>query len=319
MVVWSVTGDAVKLYSNEACSPPTITGIVDAGTVYMKAVAYGTATVRVSSYTDATKYAECTVTVPYPLSETDGITANTAPKIADKPVTFSRTFSTTGKASTICLPLDIDATQAAAAGTFYTFVSIEYDDDGGVWTATMKEANAASPLTANTPYLFLPSTTEVKFAGTAASTISAGSVENGDGWLFQGTYSRLTYGDDPFNGNVYGFAAKIYNGDDYTVNPGDFVMAMTGASVPPFRCFLTYNDGEKFSGNRSMCAEEMPNRIAVRLVGLNGQTTAIGSMDAKTGEVTLGDEWYTLDGRKIQGQPSKKGIYVHKGKKVVNK
>jgi hypothetical protein len=31
------------------------------------------------------------------------------------------------------------------------------------------------------------------------------------------------------------------------------------------------------------------------------------------------DEWYTLDGRKLNDKPSQKGIYIHGGKKVVVK
>jgi hypothetical protein len=30
-------------------------------------------------------------------------------------------------------------------------------------------------------------------------------------------------------------------------------------------------------------------------------------------------EWYSLDGRQIQGRPTQKGIYVKKGRKVVIK
>ena len=29
-----------------------------------------------------------------------------------------------------------------------------------------------------------------------------------------------------------------------------------------------------------------------------------------------GDEWYTIDGRKLQGEPKQNGIYIYKGKKV---
>ena len=29
------------------------------------------------------------------------------------------------------------------------------------------------------------------------------------------------------------------------------------------------------------------------------------------------DAWYTLDGRKLNGQPTKKGVYIHNGKTVI--
>ena len=31
------------------------------------------------------------------------------------------------------------------------------------------------------------------------------------------------------------------------------------------------------------------------------------------------DAWYSLDGRKLDGQPTKKGVYVNNGRKVVMK
>jgi hypothetical protein len=31
------------------------------------------------------------------------------------------------------------------------------------------------------------------------------------------------------------------------------------------------------------------------------------------------DAWYTLDGRRLDGQPTAKGLYIHGGKKVIVK
>jgi len=36
-------------------------------------------------------------------------------------------------------------------------------------------------------------------------------------------------------------------------------------------------------------------------------------------ETTVNDRWYSLDGRELQGQPTRKGIYINNGKKVVVK
>lgn len=30
-------------------------------------------------------------------------------------------------------------------------------------------------------------------------------------------------------------------------------------------------------------------------------------------------DWYSFDGRKLNGEPTKKGIYIYKGKKVIKK
>ena len=58
--------------------------------------------------------------------------------------------------------------------------------------------------------------------------------------------------------------------------------------------------------------------IKVRLIGANGEITAIGTLHTQTGEVEL-DGWYTLDGTRLSGQPTRKGIYVNNGKKVIIK
>jgi hypothetical protein len=66
--------------------------------------------------------------------------------------------------------------------------------------------------------------------------------------------------------------------------------------------------------------EELPQSITVKLVSACGETTAIGTLDTTTGEVTFDSEaWYTLDGVPLSGKPSTKGIYINNGKKVVIK
>ena len=54
------------------------------------------------------------------------------------------------------------------------------------------------------------------------------------------------------------------------------------------------------------------------------ETTGIVEMRNEEGEmINVNDEmrnaWFTLDGRKLDGKPTKKGMYIHKGSKVVIK
>jgi len=64
-VRWSVTvgSDKVALYSDAECNTPLSTGAVAAGPIYVKAIADGTATIKVSCGANPAKYAECEVTV----------------------------------------------------------------------------------------------------------------------------------------------------------------------------------------------------------------------------------------------------------------
>jgi hypothetical protein len=54
--------------------------------------------------------------------------------------------------------------------------------------------------------------------------------------------------------------------------------------------------------------------MRVMLVGLNGNITEIGSIKVEYEEK---GEWYTLDGRRLTGKPTMKGMYIHNGKAVV--
>ena len=52
----------------------------------------------------------------------------------------------------------------------------------------------------------------------------------------------------------------------------------------------------------------------------DGDVTAIGTIDTKTGEIRFDSEaWYTLDGRRLNGKPSVKGMYINNGKKIIVK
>ena len=243
-------------------------------------------------------------------------------------VTYKRSF-TKDVASTVCLPFAIDATQAAAAGKFYTFVGVDKTTNP-TWTVVMEETGSnpnavTGGLVANTPYLFIPSVTgDVTFSGSVSSTVAGTTPETSDidGWVFHGTYeSRLwdnTHHQDEI-GSIYGFAAQSYTGSGYTVNPGNFVKAASGASIAPFRAYLQYTAPSSARGLTRGAEEELPATMSVRLISASGTTTAIGSLDTRTGEITFGDEWYSLDGRRLGSKPATKGVYINNGKKVVIK
>ena len=48
-----------------------------------------------------------------------------------------------------------------------------------------------------------------------------------------------------------------------------------------------------------------------------GSTTGIKTMEDV--RCKMEDVWYTLDGRRLSGKPSQKGIYIYQGKKIVKK
>ena len=248
-------------------------------------------------------------------------------------VVFRRSF-TKDVASTVCLPFAIDATQAAAAGKFYTFAGV--DKSGSEWEVIMQEAdtsveppvqgNEATALTANTPYLFMPAATgPVLFYGKAPATVSAGETSDGEGWTFRGTYEKRQW-DDTHNtdeiGRIYGFAARAATSTaesgSHHIQAGNFIRIAGGPNsyALPFRAYLKYEPVVQNAPRRT--ASELPATMTVRLVSNIGGTTAVTEMRNKElGKIN--DGWFTLDGRKLDGKPSAKGVYINNGRKTVIK
>ena len=50
---------------------------------------------------------------------------------------------------------------------------------------------------------------------------------------------------------------------------------------------------------------------------IDGETTSLASMEDV--RCKMEDVWYTLDGRKLQGKPTVKGLYIHNGKTIMIK
>ena len=230
-------------------------------------------------------------------------------------VNYTRSF-TSGKASTVCLPF---AYTPKTGEKFYTFTGIT--KDGGSYIANMTEV-VTTPLAPNTPYLFMP-TGNADFSGTYTipESITAGTTTVGD-WTFVGTYTTKKWETEPTG--IYGFSAQDVA--DQGISQGQFVKVGKYVRVKPMRCYLKYKDGgENYAGARGMNRaaandEPLPETIKVRLISADGEVTAIGTMQTKTGEVTLdGEAWYSMDGRRIVGKPSTKGIYVNNGHKMIIK
>lgn len=232
-------------------------------------------------------------------------------------VVFCREF-TKDVASTVCLPFSIDATQAAEAGKFYTFAGV--DKSGADWEVIMQETPTSNlvsgALTANTPYLFVPAATgPVLFYGEATASSTAGEVSDTEGWTFKGTYTRIDWLTDPQT--IYGFAAT----NATNVSPGTFFRVKGGANsyILPFRAYLDAANCSSLAPSR-MPASEMPSQMTVRLIAADGTITAIGTLDTHTGEVRFdSDTWYDINGRRLNGQPTTKGVYIHNGRKEVVK
>ena len=82
---------------------------------------------------------------------------------------------------------------------------------------------------------------------------------------------------------------------------------MTSFTMNSFRAYFQLADGLNESGN------------AVKSMNLNfgGEATGIGEIPNIKSQTSAPASWYSLDGRKLSDKPTRKGIYIHNGLKVV--
>lgn len=81
-------------------------------------------------------------------------------------------------------------------------------------------------------------------------------------------------------------------------------------------CSITSPSGAYISGGAVKTSNGSVAQDVTITVG-NGIATNIdnGQRDSVKGQK---DGWYTIDGRKLNGKPAKKGLYIHNGKTIVN-
>ena len=101
---------------------------------------------------------------------------------------------------------------------------------------------------------------------------------------------------------------SITAGYSYALFDGEFLKIDDSTlSIPAHRCILTLP--EPLSASRLH-------------ININGEATSLSEAKEDSSLFTLHSSlsgWYTLDGRKLDKQPTTKGLYIFKGKKVVIK
>jgi hypothetical protein len=131
-------------------------------------------------------------------------------------------------------------------------------------------------------------------------------------------------GDDPTFFNIPVSTGEAYSGDN-------LLKAGTGASVVSEngknRYALSVNGGvacfKKIATAREIPVGkaylEFNQEIAAREFFALDESEVTGISSIENGKMTIDNTWYSLDGRKYNGKPSVKGIYVNNGRKVVLK
>jgi hypothetical protein len=234
-----------------------------------------------------------------------------------------RTLYKDGNWNTICLPFDVKAGNALLTdatvkeldlygyysedGVYYSYAAVNarrtgFDAENGTLYLYFKDATADSDdnlLKAGTPYLIKWDsgeniTDDLTFEGVKLIPLPQNIQSADEKVNFFGTYSPVSLAKDD--------KSNLFLGDDnmlYYPNVADY-------SIKAFRGYFHVDlDGD-----------------GVRAINLNfgeeGTQTIIGHTEIT--EITeKADAWYTIDGIRLNGKPSKKGLYIHNGRKTVVK
>lgn len=211
--------------------------------------------------------------------------------VTEVQLTYQRTLTVPGSTSemyTICLPYVPDAddnlkyyTLSDADGETLSFVEVLY-----------------SNLAANKPYLVVASSdVSVGKAMTSPINMGAATISSSalGGYQLCGTLLGMTHAEAVAAG------AYILQDDGVWHKVTDESETTQKAYIPPFRAYIVKASG---GGN-------------ARLYSEFDTSTGVNTIRANEDE-TINNDWYTLDGRKINGKPTVKGIYIKEnGEKVV--
>ena len=229
------------------------------------------------------------------LYDNDGKTAAT--------VTLAgRTFYKDDNWNTLCLPFSLTADQIAdsplAGADIRTLESASFAD--GTLTLNFTDAGTVTGITAGIPYIMKWARgSHIKNPKFDDVTIdyTYETVET-DVVSFIGIYSPYRIEEEGDNTCLYlGGDNKLY----YPIGE---------MNINSFRAFFKLADGY-------ICGDPNKGGSGINNFVLNFGDDATGiktvSQDGSFGP----DAWYTIDGKKLNGMPTSKGIYIYNGRKVV--
>lgn len=231
-----------------------------------------------------------------------------------------RTLYKDGAWNTLCLPFSLTAEQIAAHADFAGATLMELDTDGkngfdatdGTLYLSFKTATA---IAAGVPYIVkwdkaadydsnasAYDFTSPTFSGVTIDATASTTVSDADGELKEvqmvGCYSPVPV--------VANDKSILFLGDANTL-----YYSSVDRNIRSCRAYFSVPYIKEHAG-----ASEAR---AFRLDFGDGEQTGIMTVQGEGYTVNGADAWYTFDGRKLDGKPATKGLYINGGKKVVIK
>ena len=214
-----------------------------------------------------------------------------------------RTLYKDGYWNTLCLPFDVSTTSGPLAGDNVVAMTLNTSESNLTGsTLTLNFDAAPTTIPAGTPFIIKWGEQEEKtgylgtiienpvFTGVTIDNTDR-SVTSSDGYVtFKGTYSPIVW--DTENKSI------LFVGTNNTL-----YWPTAGGHVNACRAYFDLG---------SASAREF-------VMNFDGENEVTSLPQPLQKEGSQADAWYTLDGRKLNGKPTTKGLYIHNGKKVIIK
>ena len=229
-------------------------------------------------------------------------------------ISYTRNFSQTTQIDvcrgweTICLPFTVQSVRHQSHGALTPFGG---GDNGYPFWLRQLSGNGltrATQIQANVPYLIsMPNNTvypsvynqagNVTFSASNVTVpVTSAQTASGAGVTLRAAFQQVAQGSGVYALNV-GEARGSY--------PEGSVFEQNYRGIRPFQAYTNHNSGTRF--------------ITLMSLGLGGDD-ATGIETIETDEADDSNAiWYSLDGRRLDSKPTKKGVYIRSGKKIVIK
>ena len=228
-----------------------------------------------------------------------------------------RTLTKDGNWNTLCLPFSLTEEQIAASplagATIKEMATTSNLDANGVLTLNFSTVTA---IEAGTPYIIKWTTTgddivNPVFQGVTISSTTPTAVESYDHTVtFVGQYSPFSIVSSGATGDNEGNKNEILlmttgNKIGYSKNP---------RTLNCFRChfYVPTNGGQQAHSIEVDFGEGETTSLSEELRVKSEECNA-------TLRSLVEEVWYSLDGRKLEGKPTAKGMYIVNGRKVIIK
>ena len=225
----------------------------------------------------------------------------------------ARTLYKDGKWNTLCLPFDVTIAGSPLAGA--TARPLNSASISGT-TLNLNFGDAVTTLVAGTPYI-------IKWTKPDPYVAYDGTNADGTSDIVNPVFSGVTIDktdrsyDNGISGDNRGRFIGTYSSTTFTAADNSILLLggenklyypTTGAGIGAQRAYF------KLGEDGASCA-----RITSFSIDFgDDEATGIISTTNYTND-TNSDAWFTLDGRKLSGKPSVKGVYVNNGRKVIIK